>query len=115
MYLLDFTFKIIPRSFSPYKLMILYAIDNKKNSIVITCLICLKFSDIESLKKLFGFLNINYNFNPKCDNTDFSIAQIKTLKNCSTFNKKPYGVPCLFHFSQAIIKKFKELIIIKKL
>lgn len=114
MYGLDFTYKLIPKSYTPYKLMTLYGIDNNKNSIVIGCLICLKYTDSESLNKLFGILNINYNFNPQCISTDFSKSQIKAIKECKYFKNKIYIVPCLFHFAQAIIKKFKELKIIKK-
>ena len=95
-------------SYSPYKLMTLYGIDNNKNSIVIGCLICLKYNDSESLNKLFGILNINYNFNPKCISTDFSMSQIKAINECKYFKNKIYIVPCLFHFAQAIIKKFKK-------
>ena len=114
MYGLYLTFRIIPKSFAPYKLMTLYGIDNKKDNIVIGCLICLKYNDADSLIKIFGLLNINYNFNPKYITTDFSLSQIKAIKDCKYFNNKPYIVPCLFHFAQAIIKKFKELKIINK-
>lgn len=85
--------------------MTLYGIDNKKDNIVIRCLICLKYNDADSLIKIFGLLNMNYNFNPKCITTDFNLSQIKAIKECKYFNNKPYIVPCLFHFVKAIIKK----------
>jgi hypothetical protein len=47
-------------------------------------------------------------------NTDFNRAQIKALKMCEFFEPKPYVVPCLFHYSQTIMIKFKELKIFKK-
>lgn len=47
-------------------------------------------------------------------NTDFDKAQIKALKKCEFFEPKPYIVPCLFHYSQTIMKKFRELKIYKK-
>ena len=46
--------------------------------------------------------------------TDFDTAQIKALKTCEIFDSKPYVVPCLFHYSKMIMKKFKELKILKK-
>ena len=109
MYGLDFTYKIIPWSFSLYKLMTIYAIDEINKSIVIAWLICIKYVDTNSLLKLFGLLNISYNYNPKCVTTDFSLAQIKALKECTSFDNSPYVVPCIFLFAQAIIKKFREL------
>ena len=71
-------------------------------------------TDSESLIKLFELLNLLYKFNPKFFNTDFDFSQIKALKNCSLFTSMPLIVSCLFHYSQAIIKKFKELKIFKK-
>ena len=97
------TFKIIPRSYSPYKLLSIYAIKEANNSIGIGAFICLKYKDSES-----------YNFIPNTCTTYFDKAQIKALKTCESFIKKPYIVPCLFHYSQAILKKFKKLNIIKK-
>ena len=51
---------------------------------------------------------------PSTCNTDFDKAQIKALKTCESFIKKPYIVPWLCHYSQVIWKKFKILNIIKK-
>ena len=111
---IDMTFKIIPTSYSPYKFLCIYDIKEANNSIGIGAFICLKYKDNESLKKLFAILNASYNFMPNTCTTDFDKAQIKALKTCESFIKKPYIVPCLFHYSQAILKKFKKLNIIKK-
>ena len=46
------------------------------NIINITVLLCLKYNDSESLKKIFSKLNISYNFNQISINTDFDSAQI---------------------------------------
>ena len=93
------TFKIIPRSYSLYKLLSIYAIKEVTNSIGISALICLKYKDSESLKKLFGILNASYNFMPNTCTTDFDKAQIKALKTCESLIKKPYIVSCLFLYS----------------
>ena len=66
------------------------------------------------MKKIFAILNASYNFCPATWTTVFDKAQIKALKTCESFKNKPYIVPCLFHYSQAILKKFKYLNIIKK-
>ena len=42
---IDCTFKIIPRSFKPYKLMTIYALDNNCNKTNIAAFICVKFID----------------------------------------------------------------------
>ena len=104
---IDMTYKIIPRSYSPYKLLSLYAINKFNDTIGIGALICLKYNDIESLKKIFAILNASYNFCPTTYTTDFDKAQIKALKTCEIFKNKSYIVPCLFHYSQAILKNLK--------
>ena len=101
---IDCTFKIVPKSFKPYKLMTIYCIDKEKNNIVLVCLLCLKYNDSESLKKIFAFLNINYNFSPISVTCDFDSAQIKALKQCNFFKKKPYIISCFFHFAQSTVK-----------
>ena len=42
------------------------------------------------------------------------MAQIKALKTCELFIQKPYVICCVFHFSQAITRKMKELGVFKK-
>lgn len=111
---LDLTFKIIPISYKPYKLMSIYAIDKETNKIVIVCFILLKYKDANSLKKIFTLLRAMYYFEPITINTDFDFSQIKAIKECEIFKKCPYIICCLFHFSQSIIKKMKELKLIKK-
>ena len=113
-YGLDCTYKIIPRSLKPYKLLSIYSIDKINNKSVIAALICIKYVDYVSLKKLFSILNAAYYFSPVCVTTDFSFPQIKALRDCHSFKKKPYIICCIFHFSQIILKKLKEFKIIKK-
>lgn len=49
-YELDFSYKIIPRSLKPYKLLSIYAIDKANNKSVIAALICIKYIDYSSMK-----------------------------------------------------------------
>ena len=109
---IDCTFKIFPRSFKPYKLMTIYALDNNINKTYIAAFICLKFIDYNSLVKIFSLLRAIYNFSPISINTDFDMALIKSFKNWDIFIKKPYIICSLFHLSQSIIRKFKKLDII---
>ena len=113
-YGIDFTFRIIPRSLKPYKLMTIFAIDNDNLNTVIAALICIKFTDVNSLIKIFSLLRATYDFSPNCVTTDFEMAQIKALKTCELFIQKPYVICCVFHFSQAITRKMKELGVFKK-
>ena len=113
-YGLDITYKIITKSFTRYKMMTIYAIDNKTNLPKLAALICLQNYDTESLKKIFGLLTVSFSFSPKFITTDYSYSQIKALKECETFNTKPFVVCCLFHYSQSIIKKMKKFRIFKK-
>ena len=114
LYGLDFTFHIIPNSFKKYKLMTLYAIEPTKHYTIISCLILLKFTDTNSLIKIFSILNAIYNFNPYCVTTDFNLSQLKALKTCPNSKHKPYIVTCLFHLGQAILKKMKTLNLLNK-
>ena len=86
----------------------------KKNKTIIAEFIFIKYIYFNSLIKLFALLRGLYNFSTISINTNFDIAHIKALKNCETFNKKPYIICCLFHLSQAILKNFKKYELIKK-
>ena len=94
--------------------MTIYTIDNNKEKTILIYIICLKYTDYESLTKLFSLLRVIYHFSPICVNSDYAIAQINALKLCKIFKNKPYVITCLFHFSQSLIKKLKYLKIIKK-
>ena len=95
-------------------MMTIYSIDRKNKISVIVALILLKYLDSNSLIKIFEILKVSYSFNSKSVKTDLEDSLIKALKNCQVFSNKPYIVPYLFHYAQAIIKKFKNLNIIDK-
>ena len=94
--------------------MTINAIDPINYQTVIAAFLCIKYTDYESLLKIFGLLKSLYSFSPIVVNTDFDNSQIKALKKCDAFIKPPYIVPCLFHYSQNITKKLKQYKIIKK-
>lgn len=114
MYGIDCTYKIIPKSYNPYKLMTIYSIESKLKKSIIAAFICLKYNDYNSLIKIFSLLNALYSFSPISVNCDFDKAQIKAIKNCNLFNKKPYVIPCLFHYAQSIMRKLKAVKLFKK-
>ena len=95
-YRIDMPYKIMPRVYNPYKIMSIYSIKNSNDSVGIGELICLKYNDAESLKKIFAILNALYNFMPKTITTDFDKAQIKALKLCSNFINKLYIIILCF-------------------
>ena len=43
--------------------MSLYGIDKINKAFIIRCFICLKYNVAESITRLFGIINMNYNFN----------------------------------------------------
>ena len=94
--------------------MTIYSINPENNCTNIAALICIKFTDRASLIKLFSILRATYNFSHTSVTVDFDMNQIKALKQCSLFNKKPYIICCLFHFGQCIIQKLRKYKIIKK-
>ena len=101
---IDYTYKIIPKSFKPFKLMTIYNIQNKTNIPNIAALIFIKYNDAESLKKLFSLLRAQYKFSPKFITTDFDGALIKALKECDLFILAPIIIPCLFYYSKVMLK-----------
>ena len=103
-YGIDYTYKIIPRSLKPYKLMVIYSIDKNKNTTVIAALICIKYTDENSLIKLFSLLRAYYNFSPTAVTLDFDKALINAFKKCDTFKKVPFLITCLFHFAKQILE-----------
>ena len=100
-YFIDLTYKIIPKSQKPYKLMTITAVDNKEDHL--------------SIYYTLKYLNNFFNFEPKIVHVDFSLAERKALNNDSLFKKPPIIISCFFHFSQSIFKKMKEYKIIKKI
>ena len=76
--------------------MSIYAIDKDNNKSIIAALICIKYTDYESLQKLFSLLNAVYYFSPINITTDYSYPQIKALRDCHSFKKKPYIYSCYF-------------------
>ena len=86
-YGIDFTYKIIPKSLKPYKLMSIYAINKKENKSIIACLILFKHGDADSLIKIFSLLRATFNFSPICVTIDFASALHYVLKNCNLFKK----------------------------
>ena len=113
-YGIDFTFKIIPKSLKPYKMMSIYAINKKENKSIISYLILFKYGDADSLIKIFSLLRATFNFSPICVTVDFDSALQYALKNCNLFKKKPYIISCFYHFSHCLMNKLKEFKIIKK-
>ena len=57
-YFIDITFKIMPKKYTNYKLMIITCINKKTNSTKICCFIAFKYQDVESYIRIFGLLYI---------------------------------------------------------
>ena len=73
--------------------MTIYAIDEKLGNNVITAFIFLKYSDI---------------------NWDYDLAQIKTLKECDLYHKKPLYYMLSISLFITTIKIMKQLKLFKK-
>ncbi len=46
--------------FQNYKLIVIYTINNKEDKAILVCLICLKYTDCESLLKIVSLLRAIY-------------------------------------------------------
>jgi hypothetical protein len=55
------------------------------------------------------------NFNPKISHIDYSMAFRKALLMEGVFKIKPIVIHCFFHFIQSIVKKMKNLVLLKKI
>ena len=97
-YGIDFTYKIIPKSLKPYKLMTIYGFNKEKNLSVIACLILFKYGDANSLISIMSLLRATFNFSPIFVTTDFDNSLQYALNNCDLFIKKPYVISCFFTF-----------------
>ena len=86
-YEIDCTFKIIPRSYKPYKLMTIYALDNIKNRSIIATFICLKYTDYNSLLKIYALLRGLYIFSP----------ERKSLEHMKHFHRIDSGLDVKLH------------------
>ena len=113
-YFLDFTYKIIPNKFKPYRLMTLKGFDLASNSTKLCCLIVIKYEDEKSIYYTLKYLNEYFKFSPKVINIDYSLPLYKALRNKNLFNNDCIIIRCFFHFSQALIRKMKQLKIIQK-
>lgn len=51
-------------------------LDEKEKNVILSCVLCIKYTDSESLKKAFAILNINYNLYPISVTIDFNPSQI---------------------------------------
>ena len=94
--------------------MTIYAIDEKLGNNVITAFIFLKYSDNNSLKKIFNILRVIYKFEPITVNWDYDLAQIKTLKEYDLYHKKPLYYMLSISLFITTIKIMKQLKLFKK-
>ena len=72
---MDTTFKVVPKQLRPYKLLILILVGLPKILAfhIILCFI-FRFLDNVVYKKLFNYLNDNFNFKPSIIHTYFEIS-----------------------------------------
>ena len=113
-YFLDVTFKIIPKKYLNYKMMIISTINKNYNTTKICCFIALKFTDTLSYIRIFEYLNKNFNFNPKIIHIDYENSLRLALKKDNIFIKKPIIIFCYFHFIKSIREKLKKIKLCKK-
>lgn len=108
-YFIDITYRIIPKNKKNYKLLTISGLNKHNNNTNILAFIFLKYEDYNSLKKIFSYFIEMYDFAPKIVNIDFSNALHKVFSDETVFKNKPIIIHCFFHFTQAIVKKMKQL------
>ena len=113
-FFLDITFKLIPDVYKPYKVMTLSAINYKDHISILVCLIFFSYMDSISYYNIFKYLNEIYKFRPKIIHSDFEMALNNAIEKIDFVKNKIIHIKCLFHFSNAIWNKIKELGLKKK-
>ena len=108
-FFLDITFKIIPKVFRPYKLLIISGISNNNENPQLMCFILLKYMDELSYNKIFNYLYENFNFKPMIIHTDFEKSLISSIKKNQYFGKTVINSKCLFHLGQMILKQLIKI------
>ena len=107
-YFIDITYRIIPKNKNNYKMLTISKLNKKNNNTNILAFIFLKYEDYNSLKKVFTYFIEMYEFDPKIVNIDFSNSLHKLFFNVTLFKNKLI-ILCFFHFTQAIVKRMKQL------
>ena len=111
---LDITFKIIPRNFYPYKLLVMSGFTKNEKQPIILTFVLLKYLDNISYERIFNFLIENYELNPCIIHTDFEKSLQKAISNIKIFNNKIIHSRCFFHFSKMIRGKLSQIGVCKK-
>ena len=91
-----------------------YSIDSYKGLTILCYIILLKYTDTNSLNKIFSLLPALYNFSPNRVTTGFNMTKSKASKKAETFKKTPYVIYGLFNYKQTILKKMKKINILEK-
>ena len=89
LYRIDVTFRIMPRSLKPYKLMSIYTIDKNNNSSIIGAIICINYTD-EQFIILLSLLLAYYNFSP----TTITLTVLRTQSSTTRTRRGTCTMPC---------------------
>ena len=112
-YFIDCTYNIIPNSYKPYKLLIIKVFNVELKQSVLCSLICLKYEDENSIIFTMKYLHDIFKFNPTIINIDYSVSLNSTLINNKIFDTNPIILNCFFHYTQALVRKMKQLNLFK--
>jgi len=105
----DATYKIIPKHFRPYKLIVISGLIEETQTPHFICFCLLKYLDKESYNILFDYMHNNFNFTPKILHSDFDKALYEAIKNNIYFGKTVIHSKCLFHFAQSLRNKLSRI------
>lgn len=78
-FFLDITYNIIPRKFRPYKLLVISGMTTKINYPMSIIFILLKYTDLESINRIFNYMYDNFEFSPEIIHTIFDTAISKAI------------------------------------
>ena len=107
-YFMDIMFKIIPKSFRPYKLLTLASLDNRNKKSIVIGFVLFIFMDSISFLKIFEYLNNNFKFSPLIIHSDYEKGIALALQKAKFFENNVIHVKCFFHFVKSIREKLKK-------
>ena len=103
---IDCTYKIVPPGLKNYKFLVIIGYNHIENKLVLYLYALIRHENIENFKKIFNYLRIKYNFEPKYVTTDYHRGQIAAI---NTSFPESEIILCWFHALKNIKTKIPNL------
>ena len=103
---IDCTYKIVPPGLKNYKFLVIIGYNHIENKLILYLYALIRHENTENFKKIFNYLKIKYNFEPKYVTSDYHRGQIAAIN--SSFPDSQV-ILCWFHALKNIKTKIPNL------